>query len=79
MESGPTYVQLILGPDGPCVIEVAARLGGGHDSELLRHTVGVDLAAAAVRAALGWEVAAADLEPHPNGAGVVEFLRRPRG
>ena len=79
VESGPTYVQLILGPDGPCVIEVAARLGGGHDSELLRLTVGVDLAAAAVRAALGWEVAAADLEPHPNGAGVVEFLRAPEG
>jgi biotin carboxylase len=79
VESGPTYVQLILGPDGPCVIEVAARLGGGHDSELLRRTVGVDLAAAAVRAALGWEVLSADLQPHPNGAGVVEFLRAPEG
>ncbi len=79
VESGPTYVQLILGPDGPCVIEVAARLGGGHDSELLRRTVGVDLAAAAVRAALGWEVFSADLQPHPNGAGVVEFLRAPEG
>ena len=79
VESGPTYVQLILGPDGPCVIEVAARLGGGHDSELLKHTVGVDLATAAVRAALGWEVADADLMPHPNGAGVIEFLRAPEG
>ncbi len=79
VESGPTYVQLILGPDGPSIVEVAARLGGGHDSELLRRTVGVDLAAAAVRAALGEDVPAADLEPHPDGAGVVEFLRAPEG
>jgi biotin carboxylase len=79
VESGPTYVQLILGPDGPCVIEVAARLGGGHDAELLQHTVGVDLAKAAVRAALDQEVDVADLVPHPHGAGVIEFLRAPEG
>ena len=30
------YVQMILGPDGPRVVEVAARLGGGHDSELVK-------------------------------------------
>jgi biotin carboxylase len=60
-------------------MEVAARLGGGHDSEICRRAAGVDLAAAAVRAALGLEVAPADLEPHPDGACVIEFLRAPEG
>ena len=59
------------------MIEVAARLGGGHDSELCGTTTGVDLAAAAVRAALGWEVARR-CSP-TNGAGVIEFLRAPEG
>jgi len=76
---GPTYVQVMMGPDSPRIMEVAARLGGGHDSELLRRTTGVDLATAAVRAALGWEVEQAALEPHPRCAGVVEFLRAPEG
>ena len=50
---GPTYVQVVVTPDGPQVMEVAARLGGGHDSELIRLTTGVDLARCAVEAALG--------------------------
>jgi biotin carboxylase len=77
--NGPSYVQLILSADGPRVLEVAARLGGGHDSEICRTAVGVDLAAAAVRAAVGEPVDAASLEPHRNGAAVVEFLAAPPG
>jgi cysteine synthase A len=76
---GPTYVQVMMGPDGPRIMEVAARLGGGHDSELLCRATGVGLATASVRAALGWEVEAAALEPHPQCAGVVEFLQAPEG
>ena len=34
-------------------MEVAARLGGGHDGELCAAALGVDLSAAAVLAALG--------------------------
>jgi biotin carboxylase len=77
--SGPSYVQLILSADGPKVVEVAARLGGGHDSEICRTAVGVDLATAAVRSALGEPVDAAALAPHRNGAAVVEFLAAPPG
>ncbi|MGN6377902.1 MAG: ATP-grasp domain-containing protein, partial [Gaiellales bacterium] len=76
---GPTYVQVMVGDDGPRIMEVAARLGGGHDSELLRRTTGVDLAAQAVRASLGWPVDPAALQPQPQCAGVVEFLRAPVG
>src|SRR2546423_13834150 len=43
IENGPTYTQLRLGPDGPQVVELAARLGGGHDAELCRAALGIDL------------------------------------
>jgi biotin carboxylase len=77
--AGPWYVQVILGPDGPRIVEVAARLGGGHDSELVKLTTGVDLARAAVLAALGRPVTAAEVTPAPDGAGVIEFLEAPEG
>ena len=51
--NGPSYTQLRIGPDGPMVIEVAARLGGGHDAELVEAAVGVDLNGLAIAAALG--------------------------
>ena len=53
IRNGPSYTQVRLGPDGPVVMEVAARLGGGHDAELCRAALGVDLNALAVEAALG--------------------------
>ena len=76
---GPSYVQLILSDTGPVIMEVAARLGGGHDSEICRLAAGVDLADAAVRAAVGWAVDEASLKPHPQGACVIEFLEAPPG
>ena len=79
IRSGPTYTQIVLSPDGPRVIEVAARLGGGHDSELVRIATGVDLATAAVRAALGIAVQEGDLAPSAGPACVIEFLRAPAG
>ena len=53
IEVGPSYTQLRIGPDGPQVIEVAARLGGGHDAELVQAATGVDLNGLAMAAALG--------------------------
>ncbi len=50
---GPSYTQIRLGPDGPRVMEIAARLGGGHDAELVEAATGVDLNALAVGFALG--------------------------
>ena len=50
--TGPSYTQVLVGPDGPRVGELAARLGGGHDAELCRVALGVDLnGARAVRSA----------------------------
>jgi len=60
------------------VIEVAARLGGGHDAELCRAAIGVDLNGAAIAAALGEPVG--DLVPRERvGGACTRFLVAPRG
>jgi biotin carboxylase len=53
IEEGPTYTQVLAAPDGPRVVEVAARLGGGHDADLCEAALGVDLNGLAISAALG--------------------------
>ena len=80
IENGPTYTQLRVGPDGPRVIELAARLGGGHDAELCEAALGVDLNGLALSGALGEPIARERLEPHPRAGGAcVRFLVAPPG
>jgi biotin carboxylase len=80
IKDGPTYSQLRIGPDGPQVIEVAARLGGGHDAELVHAAVGVDLNGLALQAALGESIWSAALHVVPQvGGTVVHFLVPPEG
>ena len=80
IENGPSYTQLRIGPDGPQVIEVAARLGGGHDAELAKLALGVDLNGLALQAALGEPIWSAALQPTPEvGGAVVLFLVPPEG
>ena len=80
IENGPTYTQLRIGPDGPQVIEVAARLGGGHDAELAKLALGVDLNGLALQAALGEPLWTAALQPTPDvGGAVARFLVPPEG
>jgi biotin carboxylase len=78
IESGPSYTQLRLGPDGPQVIEVAARLGGGHDAELVHAVTGIDLNGLAIDAALGFLRSPGAAEPRVGGA-VTRFLVAPPG
>jgi biotin carboxylase len=80
IENGPSYTQLRIGPDGPQVIEVAARLGGGHDAELVQLALGVDLNGLALQAALGETIWSAALQPTPEAGGaIVRFLVPPAG
>ena len=79
IERGPVYVQVVLGPDGPRVMEVAARLGGGHDAELCLAATGIDLAALAVRAALDERIDASELWRSRRQGAVVRFLVGPPG
>jgi biotin carboxylase len=77
---GPTYTQVRLGPQGARVGELAARLGGGHDAELCGVALGVDLNALALAAALGEEVADAEVTASPQvGGACVRFLIPPAG
>ena len=80
IQDGPTYTQLRIGPEGPQVIEVAARLGGGHDAELVHAALGVDLNGLALQAALGEPIWSAALHAVPQvGGAVVRFLVPPEG
>jgi biotin carboxylase len=78
VEDGPSYTQLRVDAEGAKVIEVAARLGGGHDAELVEAAVGVRLNALAVAAALGEPVAAPQPARQVGGA-VTRFLVAPPG
>ena len=78
IEAGPSYTQVRLAADGPKVVEVAARLGGGHDAELCELALGVDLNGAAIDAALGDPVGLPAGDAQVGGA-CVRFLVAPRG
>jgi biotin carboxylase len=78
IENGPSYTQLRVGPDGPKVIEVAARLGGGHDAELVQAVTGMNLNGLAIDAALGRELVLTQHKPRVGGA-VTKFLVAPPG
>jgi biotin carboxylase len=75
VRDGPTYTQVLLGPDGPVVGELAARLGGGHDAELCEAALGVDLNALALAAALGEPISWGDLpRAEVAGGACIRFL-----
>ena len=78
--NGPTYTQVVVGPGGVRVVELAARLGGGHDAELCDAALGVDLNELALAAALGETIPPHALTPlDPVGGAVTRFLVAPRG
>jgi biotin carboxylase len=78
IRSGPTYTQVRITPEGPKVMELAARLGGGHDAELCEAALGIDLNALALAAALGEETSPPEPRPRVGGACTV-FLVPPPG
>ena len=71
IENGPTYTQVVVGSQGAKVVELAARLGGGHDAELCEAALGVDLNELALAAALG--------EPIPRAGARAARAGRRRG
>jgi biotin carboxylase len=77
IRNGPTYTQVRVMPSGPVVVELAARLGGGHDAELCDVALGVDLNALALAAALGEPT---EMAPwRPGDGACVRFLVPPVG
>jgi biotin carboxylase len=79
---GPSTTRLRISRGGPEVIEVAARLGGGHESELVELVTGVDLTGLTVAAALGQPLAPAEIVGRPHhgiGGAVTRFFAAPPG
>ena len=80
VERGPTTTQILFGEDGPLLAKLSARVGGGHDAELCRIALGVDLNALAVTVALGGDVNPQSLAPSSGvAAACVRFLVAPAG
>jgi biotin carboxylase len=75
--NGPTYTQVVLSSGGPKVMELAARVGGGHDAELCLAALGIDLNGLALAAALGEPVEIPARKP--VGGACVRFLVAPEG
>ena len=78
IRNGPTYTQIRVGTEGPRVVELAARLGGGHDAELCELATGVRLNDLALDFALGREVSVVPTQSLVGGACVL-FLVAPEG
>jgi biotin carboxylase len=78
VRNGPTYTQIRVGADGSRVVELAARLGGGHDAELTEAATGVKLNDLALDFALGNEACGTGTQSLHGGACVL-FLVAPQG
>ena len=78
IRNGPTYTQVRLAEDGPRVIELAARLGGGHDAELVEAVTGVKLNELALEFALIGRASVTVTQSLVGGA-VTSFLVAPEG
>ena len=69
------HAELKLAPRGPCVIEIAARLGGDHIStDLTRLSTGTDLVAAVMDIALGRRP---DLEARRSRGSAIRYFQLP--
>jgi biotin carboxylase len=80
VHEGPTYTQVLVGPDRVVVGELAARLGGGHDAELCQAALGVDLNGLALAAALGEDIPSGTLSSGAMAGGAcIRFVVPPAG
>ena len=78
IRNGPTYTQIRIGTDGSRVVELAARLGGGHDAELVEAATGIRLNDLALDFALGERACVYETQSLHGGACVL-FLVAPEG
>jgi biotin carboxylase len=79
IRNGPTYTQIRVGEDGSRVVELAARLGGGHDAELCEAATGVRLNDLALDFALGNRPCVSETQGARPGGACVLFLVAPEG
>jgi biotin carboxylase len=78
IREGPSTTQIGIGRGGPLVLELAARIGGGHEAELCEAALRIDLHGLALATALGKEVPPKRLRPRRReGGACVRFLSGP--
>ena len=79
IRTGIVKGDMVLTPNGPKVIEVAARLSGGwFSTDQIPLATGVDLVGAAIRVSLGDAVAPEDLAPaYHHGVAIRYFFPHP--
>ena len=78
IHEGPTVTQIGVGRRGPLVLELSARIGGGHEAELCEAALGIDLHGLALSAALGKPIAPKRLRPQRRAGGAcVRFFAGP--
>lgn len=72
---GTVKGDIVMGPEGPVVIELAARLSGGYyATDQIPLSTGVDLVTQAVKLALGEELNPGDLEPGFERGAAIRFF-----
>ena len=77
IDSSPSHSELRLSADGPKIIEIGARLGGGYiTTRLVPLAQGIDLVRASILLALGLEI---DLQPRYHKSAAIRFLEAKPG
>ncbi len=76
LREGPVHAEARLGPDGPVILEVAARTIGGLCSRALRFGTGTSLEEVVVAHAVGLPLAAIRREARASGVMMLPIPRR---
>lgn len=77
LQNGPSHTEIKVTPDGPKIVELAARLGGDFiTSKLVPLSTGIDLVTASIRLAAHLPV---DLTQTISKGAAIRFLQAPAG
>jgi biotin carboxylase len=78
LREGLSHTEVILGPDGPVIVETHTRNGGDHIADLVLLSTGLDLRDLALRARCGF---LQDLPavPPPTGGAAIRYFTPPPG
>lgn len=80
IKEGTVKGDIVMGPDGPVIIELAARLSGGYyATDQIPLATGVDLVKVAVKLALGAAPDPAEFSPRFDRGAAIRFFFPPEG